>query len=126
MLSFFKRKKKTPEVTPTQEVTSTTQQQMLTFHSSWDSMPQDEKYVYQFKNQTIEPLEVNHFGFKTLQIEQDDDYFYVTTIIQNYVDEDFTPESITLYLVNETGKVHVKRVFPLNKIIGPIPAFTNM
>src|SRR5699024_9960083 len=107
MLSFFKRKKKTTEVTPNQEVTHIPQHS-LTFHSSWDSMPQDVKYVYQFKNQTIEPLEINHFGFKTLQIEQDNDYFYVTTIIQNHVGEDFTPDSITLYLVNETQKVHAK------------------
>lgn len=124
MFSFFKRQTDEPKVETTDE--DALPKQKLALHPSWIDITQERKYVLQFMQYELPPIEEDTFGFSGTNIREHKGTIHVSTFIRSRIGEPYAPEEIILYLVNSDTEIIAHKKLDIKQLIGNIPAHSNM
>lgn len=124
MFSFFKRPTAEPEVEKVDE--ALLPKQKLALHPSWVDISQERKYVLQYLQYELPPMEEDEFGFSGEEISEEKGTIHVSTFIRSRINEPYAPEEIILYLVNSDTEIVASKKLNVKELVGNIPAHSNM
>lgn len=124
MFSFFK--KPTTEVTVEKTEEESLPKQRLSIHPSWIDIPQEKKYVLQFLQYELPPIEEDQFGFSGISMREKKGVLHVSTFIRSRIGEPYAPEEIILYLVNSNMDIVASKRLDIKQLVGNIPPHSNM
>lgn len=124
MFSFFK--KPTTEVKEETIDGSALPKQKLTLHPTWIDISQERRYVLQFLQYELPPMEEDEFGFSGAEISEKKGTIHVSAFIRSRIGEAYAPEEIILYLVNGDTEIIASKKLNVKELVGNIPAHSNM
>lgn len=127
MLPFFNKKNKKSDQgerpveakASEQEFVSTT----LSFHPHWQ-IPEEEKYVYAFRNNEARPLQKNQTSITTVDMEKKQENYHFTVLMRHTFNRDFSFPKQEVLLFDEGFHVMGRKLVDFRKL-GVLPPRTT-
>lgn len=82
------------------------------------------RYVYQFMNNELPPLQPNQLSLSAIDIEEDEEGISVTAFVRNSLSKSVLLQDVVLLLLNEDRELLTKKEFILDDL-GELPASSS-
>ncbi|WP_110112574.1 accessory Sec system S-layer assembly protein [Bacillus sp. CGMCC 1.16541] len=135
MLSFFKRRGKTPEkqgldstveskeIVDIEEAAAEEEvQTTLSIHPDWN-VSEEDRYIYQFMHNSCDPLKPNQLSLSGLDLHREEGIgsITVTALVRSSLSQTIQLQAAPLVLIGPNNEILAKKTFDL-AAIGEIPA----
>jgi accessory Sec system S-layer assembly protein len=126
MLSFF-QKVSDNQAEPKEEITQEEKKHGFYLHPSWNLIKTEERYVLQYKHGELPDISRNEVAIHGFELVENKEAHTINAkaFIRNSLEQAIVFGNIPLLLLNDTGELCAKKLFPLEGI-GEIPALSDM
>ena len=92
----------------------------LSIHPEWD-VPQEQKYIFSFLANDLQPLKPNQLSLSTISMEQQDGKWFVRAFFRSSLDQPIELGDVELFLLDKNGELLATKRFDFSAL-GTIPA----